>query len=804
MSRATVGAFRELARDRLLVAIDDEQWVDTDSSRVLAAAVAWLRDDAVGWLIARRSDEAQPDALLEALDRQLGPDFHVLSLRGLPETQLTSLVMNRFPGEWSPGLLKKIVELADGNPYLALELARETSSAGGHTASSARLPVGLAQTLRTRVQRLSPTASEVVQVAALAAGPSRQLLRSVIGREAEVDSAIDEAVESDVLADDPTLGKLRFTHPLLREVVAGSLSMPVRHSWHRRLADAVTDQDVAAAHLAAAAQEPDDGVAATVAAAAARALANAAPAHAATLAEASVTLSTDPSGADAWRRRLLVLDCLEAASEFARARALAESWWREAPPGVAAEIGARRGRLANNFDEGARIMSEALNALSEDPHRQAQVATDLAVVVGIHLLRLQDGAALARRAVGHAQDAKDPILLRGALAVDGFLAALLGVPGAGSGLRSATEIPGLSETAFPYYSPETRLAMWHMWRGEVDMARGLYREVLAAGERRGSAESVHGTRLHLVEVELRAGNWAEAEHHAIAVDRYMRTSGATQAGLGEYGMSQVLAARGATDRARDIARDGAMAAEAQNTLVFAMQCRSVLGQLELSVDDPAAAVAWLEPIARLFHAVGFGEPGLFGFPADLTEAYARLGRTDDAVALLHWIETGAERLDHPWARITGARAAAAVRLAAGEPALAASVLHAAIAEAAALGLPLERGRCMLALGIAQRRCRQRRAAARTLADAAAIFTQLGAAQWAARAREQIERVGSVPSGTLTPTEHRVAELAAGGRSNSEIAADMMMSVKTVESNLTRVYRKLGVRGRVDLGRSTAL
>ena len=82
------------------------------------------------------------------------------------------------------------------------------------------------------------------------------------------------------------------------------------------------------------------------------------------------------------------------------------------------------------------------------------------------------------------------------------------------------------------------------------------------------------------------------------------------------------------------------------------------------------------------------------------------------------------------------------------------------------------------------------------------FEDIGSGLWAQRARDELSRVNVRPSRnqSLTPSERRVAELAASGMSNRDIAATLFISIKTVEANLGRVYRKLGVRGRVALAR----
>jgi DNA-binding CsgD family transcriptional regulator len=113
--------------------------------------------------------------------------------------------------------------------------------------------------------------------------------------------------------------------------------------------------------------------------------------------------------------------------------------------------------------------------------------------------------------------------------------------------------------------------------------------------------------------------------------------------------------------------------------------------------------------------------------------------------------------------------------------------------------PFEAARTRLALGQVYRRAGYKALANETLNAAAGAFEELGIPRWADRARDEAGRVGLHPTTVLlTATERRVAELVASGRSNQEAAAELFMSVKTVEANLTRIYRKLSVRSRTEL------
>ena len=132
---ATVGLLRELAVAGVVVAVDDEQWVDPDSLRLLESAVVRLKDAPVRWLVAVRSGHTGR-GLAQVLDHELGAAVTRVDLAGLDDAALSELVMDRFPGRWSPGVLHRVVALAAGSPYAALELARETTARGGHDGHS--------------------------------------------------------------------------------------------------------------------------------------------------------------------------------------------------------------------------------------------------------------------------------------------------------------------------------------------------------------------------------------------------------------------------------------------------------------------------------------------------------------------------------------------------------------------------------------------------------------------------------------------------------------------------------------------
>ena len=122
-----------------------------------------------------------------------------------------------------------------------------------------------------------------------------------------------------------------------------------------------------------------------------------------------------------------------------------------------------------------------------------------------------------------------------------------------------------------------------------------------------------------------------------------------------------------------------------------------------------------------------------------------------------------------------------------------------------LAMPFELARTLLVMGQAQRRAKHKKIARQHLDRALGIFESLPAPVWAGRARAELSRLGLRPPAplTLTATEQRVAALAASGHTNRQVATALFLSPRTVEANLARVYRKLGVSSRAELGAAMA-
>jgi DNA-binding NarL/FixJ family response regulator len=227
----------------------------------------------------------------------------------------------------------------------------------------------------------------------------------------------------------------------------------------------------------------------------------------------------------------------------------------------------------------------------------------------------------------------------------------------------------------------------------------------------------------------------------------------------------------------------------------------VLGFLALSLEDMVGSQMHLGAAVSRLEMRGEREPARYRIHPDLAEAVIALGDLGRAAEMLHHLDERGRVFPRPWILATAARVRALLLAARGDVEAALASAESALEHHAALEMPFERARTVLVRGRLLRRRNQRRAARSALEEARAEFERLGAVLWAARATDEMSRVPvrKTPS-DLTPTEERIASLAAEGLTNKEVAERAFVSPKTVEANLARVYGKLGVRSRAELGR----
>jgi DNA-binding CsgD family transcriptional regulator len=267
-------------------------------------------------------------------------------------------------------------------------------------------------------------------------------------------------------------------------------------------------------------------------------------------------------------------------------------------------------------------------------------------------------------------------------------------------------------------------------------------------------------------------------------------------------MAQILVRAYAGDL--DSARERTMAAMARPEIQGSAYWRggflAQLGFVETSARDWRAALESLRELAELFAASELVDLEALLWGVDYADAALQLGALDDVEKAISVLRRQGSS-GRPEATVAADRCQALLHAAYGEvdESLAGLVV---VVNQTGSECPFEVARSRLALGQVYRRAGYKRRAREALNEAEITFEALGIPRWADRARDEAGRVGLYPSGgTLTETERRVAELVGSGHSNQETAAELFISVKTVEANLTRIYRKLSVRSRTELANS---
>jgi DNA-binding CsgD family transcriptional regulator len=344
--------------------------------------------------------------------------------------------------------------------------------------------------------------------------------------------------------------------------------------------------------------------------------------------------------------------------------------------------------------------------------------------------------------------------------------------------------------------------LWFTCTDDFDAARARH-EVEDAWWRDRGDERIRGDRLaYRALVELRAGRWELAERYAEQSCVMLESVELGKAHATAFGWrSHVDAHRGDVERARSTLLGLLDAAERTRARSWWFErLHSILGFVEFAAGDYEAADRALTQMRRRYVSMGITEPLLDWSEPFHIESLLALGDLERARETLVRLEERGRRFPRLWIDVTLPRSRALVLAAQDDVAAALAALEELDLEAASQ-LPFELGWALLVKGRLLRRLKRRRSAGTTLREAVEIFERLGAPAWAEQARSELARVGPrrrAPD-ELTATELRVAELAAAGLTNREVAKAAFISTKTVEANLARVYRKLGIRSRAELG-----
>jgi DNA-binding CsgD family transcriptional regulator len=375
-------------------------------------------------------------------------------------------------------------------------------------------------------------------------------------------------------------------------------------------------------------------------------------------------------------------------------------------------------------------------------------------------------------------------------------------------LAEALRVGDEQDSAMPVaFRPRMQQAMLLAWTGQLEEARRQMQAIRRRCIEGGEESEWMFVAFNSFQVETWLGDFAEAALVAEDCTERAEMIGGDVPRLAALTMRATLAAyTGRADEARRDAREALTAGQRIGSSILAGWATNVVGFLEVSAGDYAAALSALSPlIAKLNKSPESTEIFVASFVPDLVEAQVRLGRITEAEPLIDRLESNGRRLDRPWMLAIGGRCRAMWLAAGGDLDAASRVALQAVIEHDRLPMPFERARTELLVGQLERRQRRNRSAEAHLRSALDTFERLGTPLWAERARLELGRanVGPHRDTTLTPSEQRVAELAASGMTNRAIASALFISPKTVEANLSRIYRKLNINSRVALGNNMA-
>ncbi|MFI7605158.1 AAA family ATPase [Micromonospora sp. NPDC049366] len=779
---------------RVLVAVDDAPWLDPPSERALRFALRRVVPR-VAVLVTVRGDRPDGEPAPLGLEQEaLGARLDRVVLGPLGVGALHHVLRVRTGTALPRPLLVRIAGESGGNPLLAVELARAVLRLPQLPAPGTDLPAApsLRQLVADRLDTLPTATRHAIRLAALCGVPTLSGLARAGVSAADLDAAEEAglvAVTGDVVG---------FAHPVYAAAVRAEVPPGVRHRLHRLLADTAADPDERARQLARCATAPDLAAAVEIAEAAARQRSRGAPETAAGLYDSAARLAPPDAAAEHARWRLAAAQCRFDSGDYPAAKAAAE-------------------RAVDELTGPARAEALLLRAVvawsSDEPAETAVVAAERALGLA------PEGSTLAGRVHAHLgvfHDAPDPARWHAERAVDLLAESpqdrpvhaaallLLLFNEVRAGLPARTELLDralATEGEEPSWLAGIVPAIWWKALDEHDRARQRLHRMLDRAFARGDEPSQHELLCHLGETELFAGRWADAAAHLATARELGEQYGADSAGV-VWLDGLLLAHRGRLAEANRIAEEGLRRAAELDDPWRRRIHEQLAGYAALTGGRLADAARHYGALAGIADRLGLVEPLAQRFEPDWLEACVGAGDLATAEAVLDRLAVRHRRLPRPWTTLGLARSRVLLAGARGrDPVDELAELAAARAAVPSDVLPLDRARCLLVAGLAHRRARRRREAREALAGAAAEFDALGAAALAARARAEAERTGGRPAAPrqLTGTELEVARLAAAGRTNRVIADTLFISPKTVEANLARVYRKLGVTSRAELG-----
>jgi DNA-binding NarL/FixJ family response regulator len=797
-------------RKPLLLAIDDAHWADAGSLDYLGFLLPRLEELPVGLVLTARPDEPDPAA---GLTRILAdPSVQHLNPAPLSPEGTGELLAQELGRQPDSGFSAACHEVSGGNPFLLCELARtlvgqETEPVAEQADSvRAQAPEGISRMVLLRLVRLSTEARAVARsLAVLGEGSDHRLLGEMDGLDPEATQrAADELRAGAIFDNSPSP---RFIHPLVRNAIYSEMSVGERCRAHARAASLLREREASperiATQLLATEPQGERGTAEALLEAGEQALAAGAPSSA--IAYLTRALR-EPPPTDL---RPAVLDPLLTASfraadqaAFAAVEDEVFAEWRR-DPSVRSRWAIQLTMLmalGGRFEEAASLLVDAVEvaAKEEDVERayqlQAQLSTLAAIVPSVPEVTIAEHG-----------DRIDPDSPTGRLAAAMEVRARVATGTAQEIADAAKRALGNNGSIFaeqPEIAAPEIAVMVLVTADEMEAARhGAERAMAIAKELGATPELVRARYLNGF-VAWGYGDLVTAEADLRQAIDLARLAGIMPLVLAYTGpLVEVLIERDELEAAETaLAAVGVGDGPVPPSPLFGFpllmrgHLRFERGELEPAIED-------FEAVAALAEQMGFGPGPIASASPFAAQALVALDRKDEASELADEMLL--------WARHFGThsgishvtRAVAASRGGTEEIKL--------LEEAASLLVDsprrLERAHALVSLGAALRRGGRRTAARVPLREAYQLARRLGAARIAKRANEELKASGETvrryaPIGveSLTPSERRVAEMAASGMTNRQIAQSLFVTVKTVEAHLSAAYDKLDIRSRRDL------
>ncbi len=760
----------------VVVVLDDAHWADLPSIQAVVFALRRLGTDPVLTLVVTREHADQRIARLRNL--AAGSGGRRLRLTGLDVDGLVELGEAMGAGRLPGRAARRLHAHTGGVPLHARALFEEVD-ADGLRAMDVPLP--------------SPTSFSLLVLGRLAEcpPPARRLVvaAAVLGDRCPIDVALRLAGEADMAAVDAVVaaklltpappGTLRFPHALVRTAVLHDLDVAERLALHARAAELLDDRGAVLTQRVAAAAGRDTGLAVELEQWAGELAARGEPAAAASRLIQAAALQEDPREREGCLLRAVELLVLAGDTEHAGS--------------LATDVDACRPSARRSYTQALLEFAAGRPADAEVPLLAAWAAggTDRALRATIaerlcHVCYLQ---------------------LRSPEAVEW-------------GTRAAAENPRPATSLVTSMALAGRLQSSDVVDGEgldAAVARGaqrLWTEDLA-GARRDLTAAVAGLRRkgmfvsrlqalgYLALAEFRSGAWPDAVAHAEEAVSLARDADQlwTLARLHSYAAMPHAVLGDAEEAARHV-RSAHEAATVTGLRLDTVSVAIAEANVAAARGDHSAVIAVLEPLAR--GGGGAAEPGVSTWPCLLADALLHLGRIAEAEAVLAPYERSATDRGRLLAQAAAGVVRGRLEAAEGRPDQAERAFRASITRSNGAGSDVGVLAGRAALGAFLRRAGRRRDAATELNAARAGLLRLGAGPQVARCDREIEACGLTPArgpaagGRLTPRERCVARLVADGLSNPQVAAELIISLNTVEFHLRNVFSKLSVSSRAQL------